>query len=182
MEIDLTLGLVAIIDDDDWGLVSQYKWHAYKGPTNNTYYAKTNVRRADGSRTTIRMHRLLLGLTDPTIKTDHRDGDGLNNRRANLRACTQAENLRNQGAHTDNMSGYKGVSWHKRSGMWIAQIQVNWKKRHLGLFDTQEAAYAAYCKAAAELHGGFCNFGSSGQSLTLGSANADRQRQADGRQ
>lgn len=157
MEVKLTQDKVALIDDADFELVSGHTWHTVKG--HNTFYAKTNVKRADGSWTTILMHRLLLGLTDPKIHTDHIDGDGLNNQRANLRACTHAQNLRNTGAHTDNSSGFKGVYFHKQRGKWAAMIKVNRKGKHLGLFTTKEAAYAAYCAAAKELHGEFANFG-----------------------
>ena len=158
IEIPLTQGKVALIDDEDWDLVSGYKWHASK--VLNTYYARTRVKRADGSKTFLYMHRLLLGLVGRKVKADHRDGDGLNNRRENLRSCSHAENLRNRGAQVNNISGLKGVSWHKQSGKWDASIRVNGKGKHLGLFTTKEAAHAAYCRAAAELHGEFANYGS----------------------
>ena len=157
IEINLTQGKVALIDEADFELVSGYTWHAKKNK--NTFYAQTNVPREGGGQRRILMHRLLLGLIDPTIKTDHRDRNGLNNTRSNLRACTNAENMRNTGAQANNTSGYKGVSWHKQSGKWAAYIKANWKRKHLGLFTTPEAAHAAYCKAALELHGEFANFG-----------------------
>ena len=157
IHIPLTQGKVAIIDDADLDLVSGYRWQARKD--DRRWYAQTVVRRADGSRTTLNMHRLILGLTDPAIKTDHRDGNGLNNRRRNIRACTNAENMRNRGAYAKNKSGFKGVHWNKQRGKWTAQIKCIGKIKHLGLFATPEEAYSAYCAAAKELHGEFANFG-----------------------
>ena len=157
IEIPLTQGKVAIIDEADWPLVSGFGWYAVKD--RNIWYAQANTSRKEGPRRTVRMHRLLLGLTDQKIKIDHRDGNGLNNRRANLRTCTHTQNLRNRGAQANNKCGFKGVSWHKQHGMWRAQIQVSGRQKHLGYFPTHEAAYAAYCAAAAELHGEFANFG-----------------------
>lgn len=100
------------------------------------------------------MHRLILGLTDRKVVGDHRDGNGLNNRRSNLRSCTQAENMRNTRKRSDNTSGFKGVSSH-HSGRWAARLHVNGKKHWLGLHDTPELAHAAYKSAAAKLHGEF---------------------------
>ena len=157
IEIQLTQGKVALIDEADLELVSEHKWHAVNG--HNTFYAQAKVKRADGSWTTILMHRLLLGLTDPKIHADHIDGDGLNNRLANLRACTRAQNMRNTGAYSNNKSGFKGVHWNKQRGKWTAQIKCIGKIKHLGLFATPEEAYSAYCAAAKELHGEFANFG-----------------------
>ena len=159
IEVGLTQGMVALIDEADFNLVSRFNWFAFNGSTSKTYYAKTNVMRADGSRATILMHRLILGLTDPRVHTDHIDGNGLNNQRANLRTCSNTENMRNRGAYANNKSGFKGVSFHKQSGRWRAYIKLTGKQKHLGYFPTPEAAYAAYCAAAAELHGEFANFG-----------------------
>ena len=157
IEIPLTRGKVALIDDADFDLISRFKWSAYK--SKNTYYAHAGVRLNNGSRTTIQMHRLLLGLTDPKIKTDHRDRNGLNNSRANLRACSHAENGRNRTAQANNSSGYKGVSFHKQHEKWQARIMVNGKSKHLGFYLTPEDAHQAYCAAAAEFHGEFANVG-----------------------
>lgn len=157
IEIPLTRGKVAIIDEDDFEIVSQHKWHA--GTDGWNWYAQTNIPREGGGQRTIKMHRLLLGLTDPKIQVDHRDGDGLNNRRENIRACTASENQWNTGAQINNSSGFKGVNWDKQCRKWKAAIWVNGKRKHLGLHDTPEAAYAAYCADALELHGEFHNLG-----------------------
>lgn len=159
IEINLTQGKVALIDDADWDLVSGFKWCAWKGPRNNTWYAVTDGMRCDGSIGRIYMHRLILGLTDTKIQSDHRDGNGLNNRRENLRACSDGQNKRNRCVQANNTSGFKGVSWHKQREKWRAVIEINYKQKHLGLFTTPEAAHAAYCAAASELHGDFANYG-----------------------
>ena len=106
------------------------------------------------------MHRYLLGLEygDPR-KGDHKDTDRRNNRRGNLRICTVAQNVRNSGLRRDNTSGLKGVSWVNKYQKWIARIANQGQKIHLGYFDDPDKAYAAYCKAALELHGEFANLG-----------------------
>ena len=123
------------------------------------WYARTNVRRADGSKTAIKMHRLILGLTDPRVHVDHIDGNGLNNRRENLRTCNRSENMSNRRKHKNNTSGYKGVCWDNQHGRWRADIKLNGKRKHLGLFTNPEEAYQAYCAAAIKMHGEYANFG-----------------------
>ena len=165
IEIELTQGKIALIDDEDWDLVSGYRWHACTTPRHNTWYAQAHTRRADGTWTKIKMHRLILGLTDPRVHTDHIDGDGLNNRRGNLRACSNSENQRNRGSQANNTSGFKGVSWDKETGKWAANIRVNGKQKRLGRHDTPEEAYQAYCDASIELHGEFANTGTISQEI-----------------
>ena len=156
IEIPLTQGKIALIDEADWELVKDHKWCAMHG--HRTWYAKTSVRREGGKWYTLLMHRLLLGLTDRTVQVDHRDGDGLNNVRANLRACTPAENRRNSGAYATNTSGLKGVWFHSQAKKWRATICLDGKIKHLGLFASKDEAFAAYQKAAIELHGEFAHF------------------------
>ena len=84
---------------------------------------------------------------------DHIDGNGLNNKFANLRLATSAQNSFNQKTRADNTSGYKGVTKHRNK--WKVQITAHGFYYHLGTFDTPELAHMAYCKAAAELHGEF---------------------------
>lgn len=95
--------------------------------------------------------KIVTGL-DPDNDIDHRDGDRSNNRWGNLRAATFSENSQNMAKHIDNQSGYVGVSWHKGSQKWFAQIYAKGAKRYLGLHETKEAAYAAYLEAKARLH------------------------------
>jgi len=86
----------------------------------------------------------------PSKDVDHIRG--LSNRIDNLREATTAQNARNRTRQRNNTSGYKGVAWHKGSGKWAAQIGVDGRLRYLGVYDTKEAAYRAYCKAAEEMH------------------------------
>lgn len=86
---------------------------------------------------------------------DHIDGNRANNRFANLRKATNAQNQCNRKPRTEGLSGYKGVTWKKDRGRWQARITVDSKVYYLGYFDTPELAHMAYAKAAAELHGEF---------------------------
>ena len=91
----------------------------------------------------------------PALPIDHRDGDGLNNRIANLRLATMSQNLANTGSRKSNKSGFKGVSWDKRKGKWKAEITKDGKSSFLGYFDLPAEGHAAYIAAAKRLHGEF---------------------------
>jgi hypothetical protein len=149
--VPLTQGCVAIIDADDIGIAEGYDWFAKR--VGITVYAARKIALGDGKRRDLLLHRAILGLTDPKIFADHHDGDGLNNRRANIRECSKPENSCNRGPQINNKSGFKGVS--PSNGKWRAQIAVSGHKIYLGEFETPEAAHAAYCEAADEFHGSF---------------------------
>lgn len=148
--IPLSQGKFALVDDADFDWLSQWKWYALKQP--NTYYACRDVR-INGKRKTIWMHRLINGTPDDLL-TDHINGDGLDNQRANLRSVTHQDNMINCARHVSGSSKYRGVSWHIRQGCWIAQITVDRKNHYLGRFGTEDAAYAAYLAARARLRAG----------------------------
>ena len=102
------------------------------------------------------MHREIAGLTwGDKLVVDHINGNPLDNRRTNLRVCTNAENMRNRGKNKNNTSGFKGVTYFKFAKLWKAQIKVDRKGVFLGYFKTPEAAHQAYCEAAAKYHGDF---------------------------
>jgi hypothetical protein len=149
--IPLTRGFEAVIELVDLPLVSRHNWHAM--PVGQTVYA---VRKEYGSgkQQAVLMHRVVTGAADGS-DVDHRDRDGLNNRRANLRVCSRSENMRNQPTPRHNSSGAKGVSWVAGRNKWLAQIKVNGRQVNLGRFDTLEAAQAAYADGAAKYHGEF---------------------------
>lgn len=152
-KISLTQGLFALVDDEDYGQLSVYKWYAIKA--GRTFYAVRNTRIENVGWRIIRMHRQILGLTDPKAITDHADGDGLNNQRYNLRACSKSENARNRDATKANTSGAKGVFWHKKNHCWVARIKFGGKLLHLGCFTDINAASLAYNAAAETYFGEF---------------------------
>jgi len=148
VEVKLTRGLVAIIDAEDWEMVSQHMWCASRG--RNTNYAVTGH-----GRKQVRLHRFLLNPPDG-MHVDHINGDGLCNRRANLRLCTSSENKRNRRKQPGRSSEFKGVSKQQRERPkpWLAMIQVD-KKRHARNFATEIEAALWYDEMAKELHGEF---------------------------
>lgn len=91
----------------------------------------------------------------PEHTVDHEDLDKDNNRWANLRAATQAQQCANRGLKSDNKSGFKGVSWSKESNRWYASIKIKGKSRNLGMYNTPEEASAAYTRALTEAYGEF---------------------------
>lgn len=153
-EIPLTQGKVAIVDDEDYEALTKWKWCYHKNPRNNSGYAVGNSRNQDGKRITIRMHRVILD-TPPGYETDHVNGNGLDNRKDNLRVATHSQNKWNTDKPADNTSGYKGVSWDKRKEKWQAQVRFNNKYIHLGRFKKKLEAAIAYNKAAIKYHGEF---------------------------
>jgi hypothetical protein len=148
VEIPLSQGFVAIVDAADAPDVSQYRWSAQ--PSGQTIYAQRSIRRPDGGWTTQRLHQFLTGFA----VTDHRNGNGLDNRRANLREATQGQNLFNQ-RRRRGASGFKGVTYWKRDSTWKAQISCAGTNHHLGYYATALDAAIAYDTAARELHGEF---------------------------
>jgi len=106
----------------------------------------------------IKAHRLAVLLVAgayPRDEVDHIDGDRTNNRFANLRCVSRADNQKNRKRHSTNRSGYKGVSWKAQNSRWVASINIGGKRIHLGYFDTAEDARDAYEIAAERLHGSY---------------------------
>ena len=149
-KIRLTRGKVALVDDRDFGYISRFKWHCLRGRFKNrtVFYAVREIRLPD-KRVIQWMHRILLGL-DPRDSrvTDHRDGDGLNNQRSNLRPCSVAENLHNRHVKLGKYSRYIGVSWNSEVRKWVATISILGKSTYLGLYSKEIDAARAYGRAA----------------------------------
>lgn len=152
--IPLTQGYSAIVDDCDYDRLSRWPWHAFKGSSGHIYAARNSKPDAEGRRGHIFMHRVLAG-TPEGMDTDHINGNTLDNRRCNLRPATRAQNMWNRKANRGGSSSLKGVYWHKQHSKWCASIQVNKRRKHLGLFKTETEAASAYQKAAAAAFGRF---------------------------
>jgi hypothetical protein len=144
-EIPLTQGKVALVDDEDFELISQYKWHAQRG--GSTWYAY----RSSGVKS-ISMHRQIAQPPDEKF-IDHRDGNGLNNTRKNLRECTNQQNQRNRRKGATRKSPYKGVTSAREK--WRADIYSGGVRTALGSFAVPEEAARAYDRAAIAAFGEF---------------------------
>jgi hypothetical protein len=159
--ISLTQGYVALVDDADYQRVTAFKWRALVDRRRNKVYAVRKTHGPHSSRKSLYMHREILGVTDPTVKVDHRNGDSLDNHRANLRKCVNGENNANSVKRRDGLSStYKGVCWHKRDGEFQASIRVHGRTIYLGMFTDEVQAAQAYDVAARAFFGEFaqCNF------------------------
>ncbi len=143
---------MALVDDEDYERVCQHKWHAVED-NNGVVYAATYALRT-------RLHRFILGITDPKLQVDHEDHNGLNCQKNNLRRCSYGQNQSNRKKKNNCSSRYKGVYRVKRSNRWHAQIRVNYKSIHLGYFPSERGAALAYDTAALKYFGEFalCNF------------------------
>lgn len=149
--IELSRGYTTTVDAEDYDYLSQFNWHAViaKG----TPYAIRKVT-INGKRVVVRLHRVVVNAPDD-LSVDHINRNTLDNRKSNLRICTQQENMRNAGMQSRNTSGYRGVSAFKNK--WRAVIYVMKKQTCLGYFDTPEDAARAYDRAALELFGEFAS-------------------------
>jgi AP2 domain len=139
---------VAVVDIQDFELVSQYPWHVHK--KSHTNYARRTWYE-DGRHGSQYMHQLITGYKE----TDHEDGDGLNNRRSNLRDATSAQNNANRSPRPGCSSKYKGVHWRRDGGKWCAKIKIAGRQQYLGRYAVEEDAARAYDAAAFELWGAY---------------------------
>lgn len=142
-----------MIDAADAAEVGRFNWTAFVRP--GTVYAERHV---DGA--TVLLHRFVASLAGEVDKrtVDHRDGNGLNCRRSNLRPASQRENLANRGAQINSRSGVKGVCYYARDRLWVASVKAGDIRRQ-GRFKGKEDAIAAVLAWRSELHGEFANDG-----------------------
>jgi hypothetical protein len=143
-QIRLTKGQIAIVDDADYDWLSQWKWHAH--PTACTIYAvRTKITK--GVKYKIWMHRAI-NETPVELFTDHMDGNGLNNKRSNLRSVSHRENGLNRAKwQKGTASQHRGVYLDTRDGLWFSSITVNDKQIYLGRFMSIDDASKAYQEA-----------------------------------
>lgn len=145
--IPLTRGYEAIVDDEDYDSLVTYKWYCASYKRGN--YAITW---ADGQH--ILMHRMITRAPRGLV-VDHINSNGLDNRKSNLRICTNAQNIQHSKKQSNNSSGYRGVYWYKKYGKWRARIGVNGKRIGIGYYDNKNEAALAYNEAAKKYHGEF---------------------------
>lgn len=150
-QIPLTKGKFTIVDDEDYEKVIVHKWHTHKG--NTTYYVATTPRGTKSNRLLL-MHRFILDISDPKVHVDHINGNGLDNRRSNIRPCTPTQNNRNSSLPKNSTTGFKGVSIAYDNKYKVHLSHEN-NKLHIGTFDSKEHAALSYDFAARKLHGEF---------------------------
>jgi len=153
-EIQLTKGKVAVVDDDLFNYLNQFKWYANN--LNGKFYAVRRFMVKKGKQSVILMHRDIMKPNKGFV-IDHIDGDTLNNSINNLRICKHEENLRNQKINKNNKSGFKGVYFCKQRNKFRAEIKKDRQKYFLGLFIDPKDAASAYNEAAIKYHGEFAN-------------------------
>ena len=149
-KIPLTQGRFAIVDPQDYRHLSKYKWRLCRTKGKNVLYAERSVRLPNGKYSRILMHRQLMEAPEGYV-IDHVNISGLDNRRANLRPATIAQNAWNSKKRNPR-SGYKGVWFAKDKGMWRASIVCHGRRKHLGYFTDKIAAARAYDAAAIKYH------------------------------
>lgn len=145
--IQITQGYSVMVDDADYDDLMQWKWQA----RNNGYtvYAQRTVGKRP--RKTLNMHAYLMGRT----WVDHKDANGLNNQRTNLRLCSESQNAMNRSLNSNSTSGFKGVSYHKDRRKFQAYIKHKGKMIYLGLHETAVQGAKVYNEAALKMFGEF---------------------------
>ena len=155
--LPLSQNKFAIVDAADYNRLNKYKWCLSKIPRTNYALTRIKARRVKGKltkRKAMLMHRFILNAPRHLV-VDHKNHNGLDNRKQNLRLCTRAENNRNRRTFRKGTSKYKGVSWDKKRKLFLAAIRCNGKYYNLGRFKSEIEAAKAYDKKARELFGEF---------------------------
>jgi hypothetical protein len=153
-KIKLTQEKYALVDDEDYDFLSAWKWYAYKNENENTWYAGRNIGKRPNQRR-VSMHRIISKVTSSNILVDHKDRNGLNNQRLNLRICDKSQNRQNSKKRSNNTSGYIGVTWRKDSNTWRVQITVRGEHLRIGGFTNPKDAAQVYNELASFHFGEF---------------------------
>lgn len=146
-----TPGIEAIIDAADAHLVDAYRWRVR--PQGKLIYIQTRTV-FGGRKRTVSLHQMIMGGSSRERQIDHVNGNPMDNRRANLRFASPAQNACNTGKKVGHLSKYKGVTRH-RTGKWQAQIKIEGTSVYLGLYGTEAIAHEVYAAVAREFHGEF---------------------------
>lgn len=144
--IKLSKGKFALVDDSDYEWLNAWKWHIARGK-----YAGRIIKQGDKSQC-VYMHRFIMDAPKGLV-VDHINGDPLDNRRTNLRVCTQSDNLSNQRLSRRNTSGYKGVYFDQFRNKWVAQTHKYGKHIFIGRYPTKEQAVKAHASKFEAVHG-----------------------------
>lgn len=152
--IPLTQGKVALVDDEDYERLNAFKWYAKKD--RYTFYASRMPPNClgvhDGKQNLILMHREVLRTSG---NVDHKNGNGLDNQKDNLRPATNRQNQHNKRKQIGASSSFKGVGWNKRGQRWVARIMLAGVSQFLGGFKVETEAACAYDAAARKYFGEF---------------------------
>ena len=155
--IKLTQGQYALVDDADFGNLSEHKWYASKSRYSG-YYAYREcpcwIGNSRENRRVVLMHKQIMKVPKGKI-VDHVNHSALDNQRGNLRVCTYSQNSQNYIKRQKGSSAFKGVCWSKIHQKWLARITVNGKRRHLGFFASEIKAALAYEYNAIKYFGEF---------------------------
>jgi len=153
--IQLTQGQFAIVDEQDFERVNQFKWYAQWSNRSKTFYAARRIKNEDGNKSVLYMHRFILN-TPRGFDTDHKDNNGLHNWKENLRVATRSQNTF-FGRAAVGSSGIRGVMKindpRYKTKKWRAKIVHKGKAIFLGCFSTAKEAEMAYKAKAQELYG-----------------------------
>lgn len=159
-KIKLTQGKYALVDDEDFEYLSQWKWCAVKH--RNNYYAKRNSGKTNKN---IYMHRVIMKANNKEL-VDHKNHNTLDNQKYNLRICNNAQNIYNQLKQKNTSSKYKGVSWDKINKKWAVVITPSGRQFHLGRFKDEVIAAKIYDYRAKEVFGKFAKLNFENNLLT----------------